>query len=122
VSAMTVQGRFADQTHLQSLKNGEIRSPERQMVIPMDLVRFLTRDSGFLQISSNERDRDLDFNPASFISPSGDWTPPYPYCPEDVLFPAEYQTMNETYQFPLQEMAEGTSFKKQIFENDSLGG
>jgi hypothetical protein len=32
-----------------ALNKVEIRSPERFMVIPMDLVRFLTRDSGFFE-------------------------------------------------------------------------
>ena len=123
VIAMTVQGRFEDQRNeLQALNKDEIRSPERHMVIPTDLIRFLTRDSGFLQISSNEWGRDLDFNPASFITPNVDWTPPYPYCPEDVLFPAEYQAMNEPGQFKFEEKAAGTSFKKRVFANDNLGG
>jgi osmotically-inducible protein OsmY len=123
VIAMTVQGQFVDQTQkLQYLNDGGIRSPERHMVIPMDLVRFLTRDSGFLRISSNDQGRDLDFNPASFITPNVDWTPPYPYCPDDVLFPAEYQAMRESHRYPFEEMSEGKSFKKQIFANDSLGG
>jgi osmotically-inducible protein OsmY len=123
VIAMTVQGRFVDQLQdLHSLNNGKTRSPERQMVIPMYLVRFLTRDSGFLRISSHERGRELDFNPASFISPNVDWTPPYPYCPADVLFPAQYLTMNESQQSPFEEMSEGTAFQKQILANDSLGG
>ena len=123
VIAMTVQGQFVDQIQdLQSLNHGGIQSPDRQMVIPMYLVRFLTRDSGFLLISSNERGRDLDFNPAFFIAPNVDWTPPYPYCHEDVLFPAEHRAINESHQLPLEEMSEGTSFKKQVFENDSIGG
>jgi hypothetical protein len=123
VIAMTVQGRFVDQPQeLQSLNNGGIRSPERQMVIPMDLVRFLTRDSGFLWISSSERDRDQDFNPASFITPNVDWRPPYPYCPNDILFPAEYPALNVSDQLPFEEIAEGPSFKNQVFANDSLGG
>ena len=123
VIAMTVQGRFVDQLQdLQSLNNGGIRPPERLMVIPMDLVRFLTRDSGFLTINSDEQGKDLDFNPASFITPNVGWTPPFPYCPADVLFPAEYQAMNESHPLPIEEMSEGTSFKKQIFANDSLGG
>lgn len=92
------------------------------MVIPMDLVRFLTKDSGFLRISSTERDRELDFNSASFISPAVDWTPPYPYCPDDVLFPTGDQAMNESYQFPFEVISAGTSFKKKVFANDSLGG
>jgi osmotically-inducible protein OsmY len=119
VIAMLIQGPAVEE---EKSKNGGIRSPERLMVIPMDLVRYLTRDSGFLKIPSNERGRELDFNPAFFISPNEDWTPPYPYCPEDVLFPEEDQAMNESYQFPFEELSEGTSFKKQVFANDSLGG
>ena len=123
VIAMTVQGRFVDQLQdLQSLNNGGTRPPERLMVIPMDLVRFLTRDSGFLTINSEEQGKDLDFNPASFNTPDADWTPPYPYCTADVLFPADYQAMNESHPLPIEEMSEGTSFKKQVFANDSLGG
>jgi len=123
VIAMTIQGRFVDQTQdLQSLNNGGIRSPERLMVIPMDLVRFLTRDSGFCRINSDEQGKDLYFNPASFITPNADWTPPHPYCPADVLFPAEHLPMNGSHPLPFEEMSEGTSFKKQIFANDSLGG
>ena len=123
VIAMTVQGQFADQTQkLQSLNNGGIQSPERLMVIPMDMVRFLTRDSGFLRISSTERVRELDFNPASFITPNLDWTPPYPYCAKDILFPAEPEATNESDRFVLEETVEGPSFEKQVFANDSLGG
>ena len=123
VIAMTVQGQFVNQRQeLQSLNNGGIQPPERHMVIPMDLVRFLTRDLGFLRISSNERGMELDLNPAFFISPGVGWTPPYPYCPEDVLFPAEDQAMNESYQLPFEAISEDSSFKKQVFANDSLGG
>jgi hypothetical protein len=123
VIAMTVQGRFVDQLQdLQSLNNGGIRPPERLMVIPMDLVRFLTRDAGFLTINSEEQGKDLDFDPASFVTPDVSWTPPFPYCPADVLFPAEFLAMNESQPLPFEEMSEGTSFKKQIFANDSLGG
>jgi osmotically-inducible protein OsmY len=123
VIAMTVQGRFVDQQQeLKSLNTGGIQSPDRLLVISMDLVRFLTRDSGFLRISSNEQAGDLDFNPASFITPNVDWTPPYPYCLKDILFPVEKQPVNTSDPFPFEEMAEGLSFKKQVFTNDSLGG
>jgi hypothetical protein len=57
----------------------------------MDLIRYLTRTSGFLHINSNERERYIDFDPAAFCTPSVDWTPPYPYCPDNVLFPVEQQ-------------------------------
>lgn len=124
VIAMVIQVRFVDpllQEH-QSLNKDEIRSPERQMVIPMELVRFLSSDSGFLLINSSERGKDLGFNPASFFSPDLDWTPPYPYCPADVLFPVEDQVVNQSYQLPLKEIAEGISIKKQILVNEPLGG
>ncbi len=120
VIAMVIQGPSVEED--QSLNKGGTRSPERLTFIPMDLVRFLTRDSGFLRISTTERDRELDFNPAFFISPGVGWTPPYPYCPEDVLFPAEDQGMNESDQLPFEGISEGTSLKKQVFANDSLGG
>jgi len=119
VIAMIIQGPSVEE---EKSNKGGIRSPERIMVIPMDMVRYLTRDSGFLKIPSNERGRELDSNPAFFISPNADWTPPYPYCPENVLFPEEDQAMNESYQFPFEKLSEGTSFKKQVFANDSLGG
>ena len=65
------------------------RSPERLVVIPVSDIRHLTRNSGFLKTSSSEAAKYADFDPARFVSPGEDWTPPYPYCPEEVLFPAE---------------------------------
>jgi osmotically-inducible protein OsmY len=120
VIAMIIQGPSVEGD--QALNKGGIRSPEGLTVIPMDMVRYLTRDSGFLRINSTERVRDLELNPASFISPGAGWTPPYPYCLEDILFPTQDQTMNESYQFPVEEISEVISFKKQVFANDSLGG
>jgi hypothetical protein len=123
VIAMIILGGSVDPVHKnQSLNKGGVQPPEWLMVIPMDMVRYLTRDSGFLRINSTERGRNLDLNPASFISPGAGWTPPYPYCPEDVLFPTEDQRMNESYQFPIEAITEDLSFTKQVFANDSLGG
>ena len=119
VIAMIIQGTSVEE---EKSNKGGIRSPERLMVIPMDLVRYLTRDSGFLKIPSNDPGRELDFNPVFFISPNADWTPPYPYCPEDILFPAQDQATNESYQLSFEAISEGTSFKQQVFANDSLGG
>jgi osmotically-inducible protein OsmY len=119
VIAIVIQGGFVDPLPEFHSSN---KGGNHLMVIPMDLVRFLTKDSGFLRISSTERDRELDFNSASFISPAVDWTPPYPYCPDDVLFPTGDQAMNESYQFPFEVISAGTSFKKKVFANDSLGG
>lgn len=91
VAAMSLWGRFADQRQeLKTLENGAARPYERLIVISIDLVRYLTKDSGFLYISSNEEKRYLDFVPTSYTTPPVDWTAPYPYCNQDVLFPKEY--------------------------------
>ena len=67
VVAMTVRGQFADQRQdLKSLNSGEARSPERLVVLSMDVVRYMTKVSGFLHINSNERKRYMDFDPTLF--------------------------------------------------------
>jgi hypothetical protein len=94
--------------------------------VPMDTIRYLTKVSGFLLINSHERSRYQDFNPAYFFSPGAGWTPPYPYCPQDVLFPVTYrktvaQTADATHPVPFEELLEGASFKEQFFATDNLG-
>lgn len=128
VIAMTIQGIFNEQRNeLKSLADGRSKPPEQLIVVPMDAVRYLTKTSGFLHINSTERDLYRDFDPASFFTPDSDWVPPYPYCPDDVLFPVEYksediQIVNGPRQFPYKEILEGASFKEQFFANDDLGG
>lgn len=128
VVAMTVRGQFADQRQeLKSLNSAEGRSPERLVVLSMDLVRYLTRISGFLTINSHERKRYLDFDSAAFRAPNVDWTPPYPYCPDDVLFPAEkreakYQILEQRPRSPLTVALEEQLLWEQLLANDSLGG
>jgi len=128
VIAMTIWGRFADQRQeLKSLNKGEDRSPERLIVISMDLIRYLTKVSGFLTISSNEENRCMDFNPASFIRPYVDWVPPYPYCYENVLFPIEYQDVDvqilqQPDRLPVEILTEDQLLREQLLVNDSLGG
>jgi len=128
VVAMTVRGQFADQRQqLKSLNSAEARSPERLVVLSMDLVRYLTRVSGFLHINSAERKRYMQFDPASFRSPNVDWTPPYPYCPEDVLFRMEkrevvYRVLEQPARFPLTVALEEQLLWEQLLANDSLGG
>lgn len=121
VIAMIVGGQFADQPRKpKSSNHGETRSPDQFVVISMDTVRYLTRDAGFLHIKSDETEQYKHFDPDSFFTPAADWTPPYPYCPADVLFPVEYQIeeiqlTNQPGQYPFEELLEGTSFKKQFF-------
>ena len=88
VIAMTIWGRFTGQHQdLESLNNDEASHPERLIVISMDLVRYLTKISGFLNIKINEKNKYEEFDPRSFSTPTADWVPPYPYCSEDILFP-----------------------------------
>ncbi|HLE91913.1 MAG TPA: BON domain-containing protein, partial [Anaerolineales bacterium] len=128
VIAMTIQGKIADRRHeLNSLTDGKARLPEQLVAVPMSVVRYLTRASGFLYINSNERNRYTDFDPGYFIVPNKDWVPPYPYCPDDVLFPVEYQeaelqTAYEPHQFPVAAILEEASLKEQLLANDSPGG
>lgn len=128
VTAMTIQGNFNEQRNeLHSLADEKARPPEQLIIVPLKTVRYLTKVSGFLHINSNEGNQYQDFDPASFYTPNWDWMPPYPYCPDDVLFPAEYQAddvqiTHGPHQLPFQEIQEGASFKEQFFANDSLGG
>jgi osmotically-inducible protein OsmY len=128
VMAMTVLGRFTNQRQdLKSLNNSEPRSPERLIVLSMDLVRYLTKVSGFLTIRSSERNRYIDFNSASFVTPDVDWVPPYPYCNGDVLFPIEYQDVDtqnvqQSNRSPFNLALENQSTRELMPANDSLGG
>jgi osmotically-inducible protein OsmY len=129
VVAMTVQGQFANPRQaLKSLSNnGEARSPEPLVVLSMGLVRYLTRDSGFLHINSKDRERYMDFNSASFRTPNVDWTPPYPYCAEDVLFPiekqaVEYRILEQLPRSPLTVASKEQLRWEELLANDSLGG
>ena len=117
VIAMTIQGQFTDQwQELKSFNNGEARPPERLIVIPMKLIRYLTRDSGFLYINSDERERYENFEPALFRIPNSGWVPPYPYCIKEVLFPFDTQAIDD-------EVVTGDQLlREQLPANDSLGG
>ncbi|HEY3311719.1 MAG TPA: BON domain-containing protein [Anaerolineales bacterium] len=127
VLAMLLWGRFADQKQeLRSMNNNETRPPEKLAVISMDQVRYLTKFSGFLTIRSNERNRYMDFDPASFHAPHADWVPPYPYCSEDVLFPVDlHQPAAPLANIPnqiLTPVVVGEQLTKELLANDSLGG
>jgi osmotically-inducible protein OsmY len=130
VVAMVLWGPLTNQRQeLKSANSTEVRSrsPERLVVVPMDLVRYMTKASGFLHINSTESKRYMDFDPTLFSSPKNDWKAPYPYCPDDVLFPVEkreveYQILEQLPRSPFvvawveQPLSEG------LLANDSLGG
>jgi osmotically-inducible protein OsmY/uncharacterized protein YkvS len=127
VIAMTILGRFSSQHHeLESLNDVNDRLSEQIIVVPMDAVRYLTKVSGFLHITSKEKNRYTEFDLACFFMPENSWKAPYPYCPGDVLFPANPQTadiqiMYGPIQLPFKETLGGPSYKEQFFANDSLG-
>jgi osmotically-inducible protein OsmY len=128
VVAMTVRVQFANQRQeLKSLNSGKALSPERLVVLPMDLVRYMTGVSGFLNINSTESERYMDFEPADFSAPNHGWNAPYPYCPDDVLFPVEkqefmYQSLEHLPRAPFVVRWEEQPLSAELLANDSLGG
>jgi osmotically-inducible protein OsmY len=127
VVAMTLQGRFVGQRQdLNSLTNGGSRQPERTLVIPMTAVRYLTRNSGFLNVRYAQRNQYSEFNAADFLVPPGDWKPPYPYCLAEVLFPAKradaVTQIPGQMESPIAVALAHQVLKDQLLENDSLGG
>jgi osmotically-inducible protein OsmY len=129
VIAMTVRGKFTDQRYeINSLTDGKARLPDQLVTVPMSVVRYLTKVSGFLHINSTEQKRYMDFDSASFCTPNVDWAPPYPYCPDDVLFPIEQRDMEndissqQVFQ-PLFTVASKEQLLwEQLLANESLGG
>lgn len=128
VVAVTVSGTSsAEQQKLKSFQTDEDRSPERLIVLSMNLIRYLTKTSGFLHINSNERERYIDFDPAAFYTPSVDWTPPYPYCPDNVLFPVEqqgrvHQSLQRLPWVPSTAVLEEQLRWEQLLADENLGG
>ena len=128
VIAMTLQGNFTDRRYeINLLTDGKTPPPEHLKVVPMNEVRYLTRVSGFLHINSDERNRYMDFNSAAFGVPNAAWVPPYPYCPDDVLFPVE-QLDRENYSLqqsassPLPVASKEQLLWEQLLANESPGG
>ncbi len=87
VIEMIIHGQFpGHKQNLTALQNNQGHMPVETIVIPVNLIRYLTDISGFLTIKSTETTQYRDFNPLYFTNPRIEWTPPYPYCPGDVLF------------------------------------
>ena len=90
VIEMIIQGHFPDhEQNLTALSDNQNHRLDRIIVIPVNLIRYLTNSSGFLTIKSAETTQYQEFNPLYFTKSQSEWTPPYPYCPEDVLFNVE---------------------------------
>jgi len=90
VMAMIVRGRYPNSPKdSRSLMYGEPQEPERLVAVPVSAIRHLSKSSGFLHIDSAEAASYSDFDPSCFSAPGEAWSPPYHYCPEDILFSAE---------------------------------
>ncbi len=102
VVSMIVQRQISNhQSELGSLMGGKTLLPEGLVIIPMNIIRYMTRSSGYLHIHSADTAKYSDFDPAFFIAPEKAWTPPYPYCQDDVLFQVEsFDEMNRTERAP----------------------
>ena len=128
VIAMTIRGRFYDaQQNISTATNGPIRAAEQTLVIPMNVVEHLTDSSGFLTIQSSDFAKMQKFNASLFSAPPTDWTPPYPYCPADVLFSIESQPVNAISESVPERVSatlkvEERVLSAQLLANDSLGG
>ena len=88
VIGMVVLGQFSEQQRGWNQAAGSEKSaPERLVVIPAHAILHLTSSAGFLQIRTTDTDQYQDFDPTAYQSLPEDWLPPYPYCPDEVLFP-----------------------------------
>ena len=128
VVAMTVWAQFTNPGHeLHSLNSNTVLSHEHLVVVPMDVVRYMTKVSGFLHIKSHESERYVDFDPTRFSPPADDWKAPYPYCPDDVLFPvgklrAEDQTLAPPAQPVFLPTLKEQLLWEQVRTDENLGG
>jgi len=127
VIQLIIQGQFSNQKqNLRSQTNNQPQQmPEMIVVMPVNLIRYLTSSSGFLTIKSTETTQYQDFNPLYFSSPPTDWKPPYPYCPGDVLFNVavdeiENQIMVDPDIAQLNISAQPTSPQKKVIPVDTL--
>jgi hypothetical protein len=69
----------------------------------------------------------MDFDPTRFSTPKNGWKAPYPYCPEDVLFPVEKWDVEDQIleQFPRSPFVFAwveQPLGEELLINDSLGG
>ena len=116
---MTVQGHFEELRQKFNLSNISNRiSAEQMLVIPMQVMGYVTKSSGFLTNLSTDVSNYQEFDASLFIAPNRDWQPPYPYCIDDVLFPVEHRSnqASSTSKTEVQIMSE------ELLYNDSLGG
>ncbi len=128
VVAMTIQGHYYNSRRNLTLSNNSgAQSAEQLLVIPMSIMGHLTKSSGFLTIQSTDFTKYQKFDASLFTAPNKDWVPPYPYCPDDVLFPVEYQQVDKKIENVPNQASSTLKMEEQVLieqllANDSLGG
>ena len=128
VVAMIIQGRFSESRRNLTLSNISAHQyAEQLLLIPASVIGYVTKNSGFLTIQSTDSTKYQEFDASLFAVPNIDWTPPYPYCPDDVLFPIAYQEVekkieNVSNQVSLRPKTEMQEMSEELLFNDSLGG
>jgi osmotically-inducible protein OsmY len=128
VVAITIQGHFSESRRNLTLSNISAHQfAEQLLVIPASVIGYVTKNSGFLTIQSTDFTKYQEFDASLFTDPTIDWTPPYPYCPEDVLFPIAYQQVykkieNVSNQVSPRPKTEMQKMSEELLYNDSLGG
>jgi hypothetical protein len=90
VTAIVVRGEFPD---LERAKPGmlpyEVPREERQVLLPIGSVRFVTISGVLLTLEAMDAARYPDFEPGNFLAPAPDWQPPYPYEHSDILLDSD---------------------------------
>jgi osmotically-inducible protein OsmY len=128
VVAITIQGTFDESRRnltYSNLSSGQLA--EQLLVIPMRVMGHITKNSGFLTIQSTDSANYQEFDASLFSAPNIDWLPPYPYCPEEVLFPVECQQIDKKIENLSNQASSTLKMEMQIMSeellyNDSSGG
>ena len=125
---MTIQGHFEELRRNLTFSNiSSGQSAEQMLVVPMRVMGHVTKSSGFLTIQSTNSSNYQEFDASLFTAPSIDWVPPYPYCPDEILFPIEYRQVDKK----IENLSNRTSstiktemqkLSEELLYNDSLGG
>lgn len=116
VAAMVVQGPFSRWPETSGSWKAREKSLSRKIVIATGQIRYLTKQSGFLNTRLAESAQFADFESKDFILPEANWIPSFPYQREDVLFPAAYAAAvhptEDELRYP---MAEAPFVKERVF-------
>ena len=87
VIGIILQGQFPERhSKFASEEVDKPQTADKLAIIPVSVIEYLTKTSGFLNIDSAETTKYHDFESTRFAIPDADWIPPYPYCVENVRF------------------------------------